>query len=430
MGLMMNTNVAALATQRTLSNATNRLSTTFERLSSGKRINRAADDAAGLSISTRMNAQVRGFNQSLRNVNDGVSLSQVAQGALKDVQDTLQRMRELAVQASNDTNSTSDRQALHAEFDQLRSHISQVASQTEFNGMKLLDGSFSDKKFHVSSNSGQTLAVDSVMGVSPSVLGTGGRSDQDTTGWTQSGNSLYKFTTQDTWDGAEAQAKAAGGHLVAIGDQTENDFINGLFSSIAIPTGMQRWIGLNDIAHQGSWKWTNGDDLTFSNWASGQPDSSGQQHVGSMVDWGGVNDGKWDDYWRYGNEIPLFFVQVGLSSQGVGVIEKPVPPESLAEAIITSNSAAEIAITIIDNSINDVAGMASTFGAFQNRMDSIAQDLMVMSQNTAGAKSRIEDADYAAETANMAKNSIVQQAGTAILAQANQQPNIVMQLLK
>ncbi|MBF0185416.1 MAG: hypothetical protein HQM06_13680 [Magnetococcales bacterium] len=435
----MNTNVAALATQRNLSNATNRLSATFERMSSGKRINRAADDAAGLSISTRMNAQVRGFNQALRNVNDGVSLSQVAQGALKDVQDTLQRMRELAVQAANDTNSTSDRQALNEEFTQLRNHIAQVAATTDFNGTKLLDGTFSGKTFHVSSNGGQTLSPDAVMGVQPSDIGRVTGPGQTVTGtppgWTSFGNSMYKLTSSGlTCDQAETEAVSEGGHLAAINSSSENIFVQSMFQSLgeANSQSFSHWIGLSDAVSEGNFVWSNGDPKIYVNWQSGEPNNGGggpsEDYVSMYPDnwlWG--TGGKWND--------------IVNSTPGTGIIEEPlsavqtVIPGSasditLADVSLTSQSNAELAISVVDQSVNDVAGMVTTFGAFQNRMDSIANDLMVMSQNTAGARSRIEDADYAAETANLAKNSIVQQAGTAILAQANQQPNIVMQLLK
>ncbi|MBF0097496.1 MAG: hypothetical protein HQM04_17830 [Magnetococcales bacterium] len=432
MSIAINTNAASIGTQRNLLTATNRLSTAFERLGSGKRINRAADDAAGMSISTRMNSQIRGFNQALRNVNDAISLSQVATGALGDVQGILQRMRELAVQAANDTNTMSDRQDLQAEFDQLRNQISQIASNVDFNGTKLLDGSFSGKTFHVSSNQTQTVTIDSVMGVKPSVLGgtstetvvTGGVEP----GWTKYGNSLYKVISTNTWDIAEVEAENEGGHLVEINDAAENAFILSQFGGVK-----SKWIGLTDAAAEGHWVWSNGDLITYQNWHAGEPNGGTVENAGVMyVNYplAGVINGTWGD-WTSNVPFP--------DADG-SIIEKPYSPpagsivttaeKNLSDAIITTAIDAEGAISIIDRSINDVAGMASSFGSFQNRMDSISQDLMVMSQNTAGARSRIEDADYTAETANMAKNSIVQQAANAILAQANQQPNIVMQLLK
>ncbi|MBF0186271.1 MAG: hypothetical protein HQM06_18035, partial [Magnetococcales bacterium] len=396
----MNTNVASLATQRNLSNATGILSKTLERMSSGKRINHAADDAAGLSISTRMNAQVRGFNQALRNVNDGVSLSQVAQGALKDVQDTLQRMRELAVQASNDTNNTSDRQALNEEFTQLRNHIAQVAATTDFNGTKLLDGTFSGKTFHVSSNKGQTLSPDAVMGVKPSDIGRVTSPSQTMTvippGWTQYGQSIYKNTQWGSWDQAQAEAIAEGGHLAIIDSYDENEFVANLGGGIT-------WLGAKYIASQ--WQWVNGDPMaSFWDW-----------HNGTMI----LHPGQTSNNIAGPNPTPLpgynylttdtwlangYWVPDNGSNPRQGVIEKDISTAqvtipgttsdiTLADVSLTSQSNAELAISVVDQSVNDVAGMATTFGAFQNRMDSIANDLMVMSQNTAGARSRIEDAD-------------------------------------
>lgn len=447
MSIAINTNAASIAAQRNLLTAANRLSTTFERLGSGKRINRADDDAAGMSISTRMNSQVRGFNQALRNVNDGISLSQVATGALGDVQGILQRMRELAVQAANDTNTTSDRQDLQAEFDQLRNQIAQIAANTDFNGTKLLDGTFSGKTFHVSSNDGQTVTIDSVMGVNPSVLGKtksnsfveivpGGivtipasytnwhsgepneltiNSNQDGTqiysdgtwndlpvniatgqgiieksdsagtpaGWTHFGNSVYKLTTGNiSWDQAEAEAASQGGHLVAINSAAENEFIRSTFATGPYPA---YYIGYTDAMSEGDFIWTNGDPVNSA----------------------------------YQTTVPDTQIVIPGTTSDI----------TLSDVSLTTQGKAETAISVVDQSINDVAGMASSFGALQNRMDSISQDLMVMSQNTSGAKSRIEDADYAAETANMAKNSIIQQAANAILAQANQQPTSVLKLL-
>ncbi|WP_130472683.1 flagellin [Candidatus Magnetaquicoccus inordinatus] len=475
MSLTMNTNVAALATQRNLSSATNRLSMVFERMSSGKRINRAADDAAGLSIATRMNAQVRGFNQALRNVNDGVSLSQVAQGALKDVQDTLQRMRELAVQAANDTNSARDRQTLHEEFNQLRNHISQVAATTDFNGTKLLDGSFSGKTFHVSSNRGQTLSPDAVMGVQPSVIGS--RVEGETGGGVQSesvasldvgawsnvpSNSVVTVVadgicanapsyrdsaalfTNDKYDlssGGDAyfQWKAHGNNQFDIFNVgvspnnylDSNSVIAGSFSTHHSYNGSL-------VIQDDTWYYTRIHIDSIGNYtsttATSNYDNSGgsviKSYTGSVASWNSVGQSVSlfaihnDAYAGVNASMTLGFAKVVSSSQ----ITSPAS-RSLADVSLTSQSNAEESISVIDNSIKDVAGMATTFGAFQNQMDSIANDLMVMSQNTSGARSRIEDADYAAETANLAKNSIIQQAGTAILAQANQQPTSVLKLL-
>src|SRR6476661_1139071 len=162
MSSVINTNIASLNTQRNLSSSQASLNTSIQRLSSGLRINSAKDDAAGLAIAERMNAQVRGLNVAARNANDGVSLAQTAEGSLGKIGDMVQRMRELAVQSSNATNSSSDRQALQQEVSQLKSEIDRVAGTTNFNGTKLLDGSFSAAKFQVGANAGEDITIASI----------------------------------------------------------------------------------------------------------------------------------------------------------------------------------------------------------------------------------------------------------------------------
>ena len=167
----INTNIASLTAQYNTDKTQNDLSTAIQRLSSGLRINSAKDDAAGLAISDRMTAQINGLNQAARNANDGISLAQVADGALSSVSDNLQRMRELAVQSANATNSSSDRAALQQEVGQLAAEIDRVSTQTQFNGINLLDGSFTAQQFQVGANSGQTITVSSIASARASALG-------------------------------------------------------------------------------------------------------------------------------------------------------------------------------------------------------------------------------------------------------------------
>src|SRR6056297_347450 len=168
---VINTNVASLNAQRNLSESSGSLATSLQRLSSGLRINSAKDDAAGLAISERMTSQIRGLNQAARNANDGISLAQTAEGALAEVTNNLQRIRELAVQSANATNSTSDRQALQAEVDQLVAEIDRVAQQTNFNDVKLLDGTFSSQLFQVGANAGETISLETIASARSSDLG-------------------------------------------------------------------------------------------------------------------------------------------------------------------------------------------------------------------------------------------------------------------
>ena len=272
MAFAINTNVQSLNAQNNLQKATKNLGTTFQRLSSGLRINQAKDDSAGLSISDRMTAQVRGLNQSVRNANDAISLVQVAEGALEETTNALQRMRELAVQASNDTYTDADRADMKAELDQLIQEITQISTNTEFNNQALLDGTYDNKIMHVGADKDQTVVV---------------------------------------------SIEAAG--------------------------------GANLLAATGS----------------------------------GIN----------------------------------------------TQASAEQAITDLDAALDSVADIRATLGSYQNRFESIISNLANVSENTSASRSRIMDADIAAETASLTQNAIMQQAGTAILAQANQQPQIALQLL-
>ena len=283
MALVINTNITSLTAQRNLSTSTNALGTTFKRLSSGQRINSAADDAAGLSISDRMTAQVRGLNQAVRNSNDTISLIQIAEGALTETTNALQRIRELAVQAANDTNVSSDRNDLQKEVNQLVSEIDRIANTTQFNNQLLLQGNFRDgRTFQVGANQNQTIMVSI----------------------TSMGASALRVNATDM-----------------------ASFLTGTTTSA--------------------------------------------------------------------NQL-----------------------------------AAESAIGRIDQAINSVTAQRATLGAMQVRFEAVIANLTNISLNTSIARSRILDADIAAETAKLTQNSIMQQAGTAVLAQANQQPAIVLQLLK
>ena len=274
MALIVNTNIASLVAQRNLSNSTNALGDTFNRLSSGLRINTSADDSAGLSISDRMEASIRGLNQAVRNSNDTISVLQIAEGALTETTNALQRIRELAVQSANDTNTAQDRTDIQQEVIQLVSEINRIAETTQFNNQHLIQGSYeAGKIFQVGANMDQTIVV-SIQNMHGSVLG--------------------------------------------------------------------------------------------------------------------VDSG----------------------------------------AVVTDQSTANAAILAMDNAIDSVTSMRANLGAYQNRFEAVITNISNMSLNTAQAKSRILDADIAAETAELTQNNILQQAGTAVLAQANQQPAIVLQLLR
>ena len=278
----INTNIQSINAQRNLASSSGSLATSMQRLSSGLRVNSAKDDAAGLAIAERMNAQVKGMNVAIRNANDGISLSQTAEGALGRIGENLQRMRELAVQAANDTNSTTDRTAIDAEYKQLAAENGRVITSTEFNGQKLLNGS---------------------------------------------GGTSGTFTFQ---------------------------------------------VGANTAAD-------NRIDIATGNVATAMTTATTD---GSVATVGGTS------------------------------------------------SAAQAAITAIDTAINEVSSRRAGFGAAQNRFESVIANLQVSAENQASSRGRIMDADFARETANLSRGQILQQAGTAMVAQANQLPQGVLALLR
>ena len=273
MAQVINTNIASLNAQRNLSKSQATLGTSLQRLSSGMRINSAKDDAAGLAISERFTAQIRGLNQAVRNSNDGISLAQTAEGALGEVTNNLQRVRELAVQSVNATNSASDRSAMQQEVSQLISEIDRVAGQTNFNGVNLLDGTFTNKDFQVGANVGETITVTAITDATATGLG-----------------------------------------------------ING----------------------------------------------------GTVATVGGANS----------------------------------------------------LITAVDSALDTVNGSRATLGAIQNRFESVVTSLQTSSESLSAARSRIQDTDFASETANLTKSQILQQAGMAMMAQANSLPQSVLSLLQ
>ncbi|MBF0447589.1 MAG: flagellin FliC [Magnetococcales bacterium] len=274
MPLYINTNIASLNAQRNLLNSSNELGKTFARLSSGLRINSAKDDAAGLSISTRMTSQIKGLNMAIRNSNDGISMAQVAEGALSETTNALQRIRELAVQAANGTLVSSDRADIQQEVTQLLSEIERISTQTEFNTMAMLDGTFGTMKIQVGANEGQTISFG----------------------------------------------------------------------------------------------------------------------IGSM----------------------------GTTALGVA---------ALSMGSNGGQTGASAAIALVDNALSSVSDLRATMGAVQNRFEAVIANLSNVVENMSAARSRIMDADIASETASLTRNAILQQAGTAVLAQANQQPQLALQLL-
>ena len=390
MALTINTNVASLNAQRNLSSSSMDLATSLQRLSSGLRINSAKDDAAGLAISERMSTQVRGMNVAMRNANDGVSLAQTAEGSLDSVSNALQRIRELAVQSANATNSTSDRAALDAEAQQLKSEVNRVATQTNFNGVKLLDGSFANQSFQVGANAGETISISGIVNAQSTNLGS-----------------------------IQTATVAAGGPALAPAVQ------------VAIGSGDLTITDVNAVAIDvGAFATGATSAETATNAIEAINKVSGQTGVYATITEGVVGN----------DEITLTsdhaFTTAGtapaLANTGIAAATTALGAATTGFDSLDINSVggANLAIRFMDSAITDINTARADLGAIQTRFESVVSNLAINSENISAARGRILDADFAAETANLTRNQILQQAGTAMLAQANQIPQNVLSLLR
>ncbi|WP_421571140.1 flagellin [Stenotrophomonas sp. PD6] len=389
MAQVINTNVMSLNAQRNLSTSGSSLATTIQRLSSGLRINSAKDDAAGLAISERFSTQIRGLDVAVRNANDGISLAQTAEGAMVEIGNNLQRIRELSVQSANATNSDSDREALNAEVKQLTSEIDRVSRQTNFNGTKLLDGSFSGALFQVGADSGQTIGINSIVNASTSELGNG----------------LYAAKQTST-------AAAMTGTATAAGKVTAME-VNGIaIDDIAVAVG--------DKAADVSKKLVNAiNDKMDQSGVYASLDSSGKLELTSL---------------KSGKDFTFTAATTdatGLTVALAGIADADADARDTVSGVdISSVAGAQKALSIVDDALKSVNSSRADMGAIQNRFTSTIANLNTTSENLSASRSRIRDTDYAKETAELTRTQILQQAGTAMLAQANQSPSSVMSLLQ
>jgi len=381
---VINTNVASLNAQRNLNASQTSLAVSLQRLSSGLRINSAKDDAAGLAISQRFTAQINGLNQAARNANDAISLSQTAEGALGEIGNNLQRIRELAVQSSNATNTNADRAALQTEVSQLLLEIDRVANQTSFNGTKLLDSSFSGAVFQVGANAGETITI---AGITDARVASLGSVSQVTGGaLSVAASSLTGFAT-----------------AIASGGVTINGVNIGAIAgaSSAAERAGQLVNAINNVSQQ-----TNVGAAYDS--ATGQISLSGSVVV---TVGGGTN----------------LATVAGWANGAVGAVTTTTGINALS---VGNYANAQLAIQQVDSALSTVNTARASLGAYQNRFQSVVSNLQTASENLAASRSRIVDTDFAAETANLTKGQILQQAGTAMLAQANALPQNVLSLLK
>ncbi len=381
----INTNIVSLNAQRNLNLSQSSLATSMQRLSSGLRVNSAKDDAAGLAIAERMNTQVRGLNVAARNANDGISLAQTAEGALGKVGDMLQRMRELAVQSANATNSTSDRAALQAEVVQLKEEIQRIATTTSFNATKLLDGSFTAQNFQIGANAGETIVLSAIVDADLEALGTL-QTAADT--YTQTLGALT------VTDGALATSLDINGITVsigALGGRSAGDALTALVAAFATAkTNNAAELGNVSMAADGA---ITSTDATLT--------------TASLTNVTGITAGTTNGT-----------VVAGASETGI------------ANLTIATADAAAFALSAIDTALESINSARGTLGAVQSRFENAIANIQVTAENLSAARGRIMDADFAAETANLSRAQILQQAGTAMVAQANQLPQQVLQLLQ
>lgn len=452
----INTNIASLNAQRNLTSSQGALNTSLERLSSGLRINSARDDAAGLAISERISSQVRGLNQATRNANDGISLSQTAEGALSQVTNNLQRIRELSVQSANATNSASDRAALQQEVSQLVEEIDRVATTTNFNGVNLLDGTFSGQQFQVGANVGETITVSNVASARSSDLGqrteasvTGGAVTAATSGLVINGSTInadddanslaLAINSSAAGVTATANATSAAGTTQVAAALTGTVTINGVttasfsttadaaVSRAATVTAVNAISAATGVTATDTGAGATGVTLSAADGRNIELSYSTLTNAATGLAAAGTTRSSVDltsssaiDITNAGTGSGLAVANTAAANTGT----------ALSNIDISSVSGAETAIQSVDAALTAINGSRAQLGAIQNRFDSVIVNNQTAAENLSAAQSRIRDADFAQETASLSRAQVLQQAGTAILAQANQLPQNVLALLR
>lgn len=399
MALTVNTNIASLNTQRNLNTSSKALDTSLQRLSTGSRINSAKDDAAGLQIANRLTSQINGLNVAVKNSNDGISMAQTAEGALEQSTNILQRMRDLALQSANGSNSDEERKALDSEVVELKKELNRISNTTTFGGKKLLDGSFETTTFQVGSAANETISVKIGEMSTDSLNGEFFKSELD--------------TAQVTGGGSSATALASGASIsvsITVGTAVKT-----------LTTSVKAGAEAKDI-DQAVATAINDANLGVGAFVK---DSGGLSLMSKVVD--GENELA-DLSYTIDLDSADDAVTAGanFSDSGVGLGRTEL---KIAAVDITTVQGSQEAIFAIDQAIQSIDAQRADLGAVQNRFGNTISNLQNISENVAAARGRIQDTDFAAETANLTKNQILQQAGTAILAQANQLPQAVLSLL-
>ena len=496
MAQVINTNIASLTAQRNLNTSQSSLQISLQRLSSGLRINSAKDDAAGLAISDRLTTQINGLDQARRNANDGISLAQTAEGALSQSGDILQRIRQLAIQSANATNSATDRKALNDEVNQLVQEVNRVASTTTFNGLKILDGSYQGQQFQVGANANETIGV-SIQGASSndlqnnsitlqtgtandglgaaeapaantapasngvgaqtlSISGAAGSSNVSVLAAAQASDVAAAVNAVVSSTGVSAKAITTakidtlsasgtvslkvngGGTATTISAQVTTTDLTALATAINNVAGKTN-VTATLSADKASVTLTQADgkDITlenFTNSAAGTVHATG----GSANDTAVTLTSAGTNSTRVAGIVTLNS-SLGFTANATTAVTDVIAGGATATAStaaklssvdISSVTGANTALDIIDAALAQVDSIRASLGAIQNRFENTITNLQTTSENLSASRSRIRDADFAAETASLTRAQILQQAGTAILAQANAVPQNVLTLLK
>lgn len=494
---VINTNISSLNAQRNLNTSQSSLATALQRLSSGLRINSAKDDSAGLAISERMTAQVRGLDQAVRNANDGISLAQTTEGALVETTNALQRIRELAVQSANDTNSASDRSALQAEVAQLQQEINRIATTTQFNGKNLLDGTFAGQNFQVGANANQTIGISVANAKATSIganivgengtmnaavaanaskqvntvlateeLTISGSTGSVTTTTVAAGDSAFTLAalvnsnTASTNVTAQAITKAQLSGLSAsgtvsfnlygsntsvvtisasVGATTDLTALNDAINNYAASTGISSTvnggtliltsdqgydINIENFLHStggGAIQFKGLDGFTSATTTAGAAVTLTSTVADSSVVGGTL---------RFSSSGSFSVTSAAAGGMFSGVGSNTSTLSAVSSITVGSQTGANSAIDVIDAALQTINSQRAALGAMQNRFTSAVANLQTTSENISAARSRIRDADFASETASLTRAQILQQAGVAMLAQANAMPNSVLSLLK
>ncbi|KUM44185.1 flagellin N-terminal helical domain-containing protein [Pseudomonas sp. EpS/L25] len=477
MALTVNTNIPSLNTQRNLQNASSSLATSMQRLSTGSRINSAKDDAAGLQISNRLTNQINGLNQATRNANDGISLSQTAEGAMQQSTNILQRIRDLAVQSANGSNSDADRAALQKEVTAQQNELTRIAQTTTFGGRKLLDGSFGTTSFQIGANAYETIDV-TLKDTSATALGSnqvgsgasttagsvvagsggaltasgsitlvgGGKSTAVTyasgdsaktiagnmngqiPGLTASARTVVTVTDTISSGSANMTMNVGGNSLSLVGVTSTKDMadqINANAAKLGVTANYDTQAKKLTITS------ATGDNITFgsdTNGATGNINVASQKSDGTFSTAVDVRatGGQAMGYVKL--DSPTTFAMTGSTTAIFGSSASSL--SKVSDVDISTADGAQKALSVIDQALANIDSQRADLGAVQNRFDNTISNLTNISENATSARSRIKDTDYAAETANLSKNQVLQQAGTAILAQAKQLPQSVLSLLQ